>query len=256
MCVFLKSITVCCLVGTCATAGNCRTLQLTPGWRLTPAAPSVRGSLNPHVDTPVCCCATLVHMHTHTRATVRVSYQIIDNNVCVPGPCPPCPKMVSVSCLCGKAKPLPRRCSNKVTLQRNNVTFVSLFCFNFQCVMCVSPDVVVSAEVWPLVTLQTAHVHSALSHRCTRHSPLSVGPQCLSVTFVYIRHSFISFVCECVCACVGQSVLPVPGSAFRSVYVAVRRRSVRAPALVGTVSRYSDHVTDVLLRFFEEHTQK
>ncbi|XP_068611953.1 NF-X1-type zinc finger protein NFXL1 [Brachionichthys hirsutus] len=34
--------------------------------------------------------------------------------LCHPGPCPPCPKMVSVSCLCGKAKPLPRRCSNKV----------------------------------------------------------------------------------------------------------------------------------------------
>uniref|UniRef100_A0A3B4F7X3 Nuclear transcription factor, X-box binding like 1 n=1 Tax=Pundamilia nyererei TaxID=303518 RepID=A0A3B4F7X3_9CICH len=33
--------------------------------------------------------------------------------LCVSGPCPPCPKMVSVSCLCGKAQPLPRRCSNK-----------------------------------------------------------------------------------------------------------------------------------------------
>uniref|UniRef100_A0A3P9IQX2 Nuclear transcription factor, X-box binding-like 1 n=1 Tax=Oryzias latipes TaxID=8090 RepID=A0A3P9IQX2_ORYLA len=33
--------------------------------------------------------------------------------LCHPGPCPPCPKMVSVSCLCGKARPLPRRCSNK-----------------------------------------------------------------------------------------------------------------------------------------------
>nr|XP_043877062.1 NF-X1-type zinc finger protein NFXL1 isoform X1 [Solea senegalensis]XP_043877063.1 NF-X1-type zinc finger protein NFXL1 isoform X1 [Solea senegalensis]XP_043877064.1 NF-X1-type zinc finger protein NFXL1 isoform X1 [Solea senegalensis]XP_043877065.1 NF-X1-type zinc finger protein NFXL1 isoform X1 [Solea senegalensis] len=33
--------------------------------------------------------------------------------LCHPGPCPPCPKMVAVSCLCGKAKPLPRRCSNK-----------------------------------------------------------------------------------------------------------------------------------------------
>uniref|UniRef100_A0A8C2ZV98 Nuclear transcription factor, X-box binding-like 1 n=1 Tax=Cyclopterus lumpus TaxID=8103 RepID=A0A8C2ZV98_CYCLU len=33
--------------------------------------------------------------------------------LCHPGPCPPCPKMVSVSCLCGRAKPLPRRCSNK-----------------------------------------------------------------------------------------------------------------------------------------------
>uniref|UniRef100_A0A8C5DGY7 NF-X1-type zinc finger protein NFXL1-like n=1 Tax=Gouania willdenowi TaxID=441366 RepID=A0A8C5DGY7_GOUWI len=33
--------------------------------------------------------------------------------LCHPGPCPPCPKMVSVPCLCGKAKPLPRRCSNK-----------------------------------------------------------------------------------------------------------------------------------------------
>ncbi|XP_077597775.1 NF-X1-type zinc finger protein NFXL1 [Stigmatopora nigra] len=33
--------------------------------------------------------------------------------LCHPGPCPPCPKMVSVSCLCGKAKGVPRRCSNK-----------------------------------------------------------------------------------------------------------------------------------------------
>lgn len=33
--------------------------------------------------------------------------------LCHPGPCPPCPKMVSVSCWCRKAKPLPRRCSNK-----------------------------------------------------------------------------------------------------------------------------------------------
>ncbi|XP_023272195.1 NF-X1-type zinc finger protein NFXL1 [Seriola lalandi dorsalis] len=33
--------------------------------------------------------------------------------LCHPGPCPPCPKMVSVSCMCRKAKPLPRRCSNK-----------------------------------------------------------------------------------------------------------------------------------------------
>ncbi|CAF90330.1 unnamed protein product [Tetraodon nigroviridis] len=35
-----------------------------------------------------------------------------------PGPCPPCPKMVCVSCMCGKATPLPRRCSNKVQVQR------------------------------------------------------------------------------------------------------------------------------------------
>uniref|UniRef100_H3C756 Nuclear transcription factor, X-box binding-like 1 n=1 Tax=Tetraodon nigroviridis TaxID=99883 RepID=H3C756_TETNG len=34
--------------------------------------------------------------------------------LCHPGPpCPPCPKMVCVSCMCGKATPLPRRCSNK-----------------------------------------------------------------------------------------------------------------------------------------------
>uniref|UniRef100_A0A8B9J9T0 Nuclear transcription factor, X-box binding-like 1 n=1 Tax=Astyanax mexicanus TaxID=7994 RepID=A0A8B9J9T0_ASTMX len=33
--------------------------------------------------------------------------------LCHPGPCPPCPKMVSVSCVCGKAVPVPRRCSNK-----------------------------------------------------------------------------------------------------------------------------------------------
>ncbi|CDQ92663.1 unnamed protein product [Oncorhynchus mykiss] len=33
--------------------------------------------------------------------------------LCHPGPCPPCPKMVSVSCMCSKAMPVPRRCSNK-----------------------------------------------------------------------------------------------------------------------------------------------
>ncbi len=33
--------------------------------------------------------------------------------VCVSGPCPPCPKMVSVSCLCGKSSRVPRRCSAK-----------------------------------------------------------------------------------------------------------------------------------------------
>lgn len=33
--------------------------------------------------------------------------------VCVSGPCPPCPQMVSVSCLCGKSSRVPRRCSAK-----------------------------------------------------------------------------------------------------------------------------------------------
>ncbi|KPP79604.1 NF-X1-type zinc finger protein NFXL1-like, partial [Scleropages formosus] len=33
--------------------------------------------------------------------------------LCHPGPCPPCPKMVQVSCLCKKATPVPRRCSAK-----------------------------------------------------------------------------------------------------------------------------------------------
>ncbi|XP_056432252.1 NF-X1-type zinc finger protein NFXL1-like [Gadus chalcogrammus] len=33
--------------------------------------------------------------------------------LCHPGPCPPCPKMVHVACMCGKGRPLPRRCSNK-----------------------------------------------------------------------------------------------------------------------------------------------
>ncbi|XP_058618505.1 NF-X1-type zinc finger protein NFXL1 isoform X2 [Onychostoma macrolepis] len=33
--------------------------------------------------------------------------------LCHPGPCPPCPKMVSVSCLCGKSSRVPRRCSAK-----------------------------------------------------------------------------------------------------------------------------------------------
>lgn len=29
------------------------------------------------------------------------------------GPCPPCPKMVTITCFCKKAKPIPRRCSAK-----------------------------------------------------------------------------------------------------------------------------------------------
>ncbi|KAG8134922.1 hypothetical protein E2320_007990, partial [Naja naja] len=33
--------------------------------------------------------------------------------LCHPGPCPPCPKMVIITCYCQKAKPLPRRCSMK-----------------------------------------------------------------------------------------------------------------------------------------------
>eukprot|EP00079_Xenopus_tropicalis_P028320 XP_012823254.1 PREDICTED: NF-X1-type zinc finger protein NFXL1 isoform X1 [Xenopus tropicalis] len=33
--------------------------------------------------------------------------------LCHPGPCPPCPKMVTVTCFCQKAKPVPRRCSAK-----------------------------------------------------------------------------------------------------------------------------------------------
>ncbi|XP_006019090.1 NF-X1-type zinc finger protein NFXL1 [Alligator sinensis] len=33
--------------------------------------------------------------------------------LCHPGPCPPCPKMVTTTCYCKKAKPIPRRCSNK-----------------------------------------------------------------------------------------------------------------------------------------------
>nr|XP_060634470.1 NF-X1-type zinc finger protein NFXL1 [Anolis sagrei ordinatus] len=33
--------------------------------------------------------------------------------LCHPGPCPPCPKMVTVTCYCKKAKPVPRRCSTK-----------------------------------------------------------------------------------------------------------------------------------------------
>lgn len=33
--------------------------------------------------------------------------------LCHPGPCPPCPKMVTITCYCKKAKPVPRRCSAK-----------------------------------------------------------------------------------------------------------------------------------------------
>ncbi|MBN3315137.1 NFXL1 protein, partial [Atractosteus spatula] len=33
--------------------------------------------------------------------------------LCHPGPCPPCPKMVTVTCFCKKARPVPRRCSAK-----------------------------------------------------------------------------------------------------------------------------------------------
>lgn len=46
--------------GTCVTVGSCRILRLIPGWLLTPAAPSVRRSSNPPVDTPVCCSVTPV----------------------------------------------------------------------------------------------------------------------------------------------------------------------------------------------------
>ncbi|XP_034267249.1 NF-X1-type zinc finger protein NFXL1 [Pantherophis guttatus] len=33
--------------------------------------------------------------------------------LCHPGPCPPCPKMVIITCYCKKARPVPRRCSMK-----------------------------------------------------------------------------------------------------------------------------------------------
>lgn len=33
--------------------------------------------------------------------------------LCHPGPCPPCPKMVSLSCYCGNSNAVARRCSNK-----------------------------------------------------------------------------------------------------------------------------------------------
>lgn len=53
-----------------------------------------------------------------------------------------------------------------------------------------------SAEVRPLVTVRTAQLHSALSHRCTRLEPLPA-----SLDFISIRHLFISyFVYMCVCA--------------------------------------------------------
>ncbi len=34
--------------------------------------------------------------------------------LCHPGPCPPCPKMIQISCNCTKSDPITRRCSNKV----------------------------------------------------------------------------------------------------------------------------------------------
>ncbi len=33
--------------------------------------------------------------------------------LCHPGPCPPCPNMVNISCHCAKSAPVSRRCSNK-----------------------------------------------------------------------------------------------------------------------------------------------
>ncbi len=34
--------------------------------------------------------------------------------LCHPGPCPPCPTMLSSSCFCAKSAAVPRRCSNKL----------------------------------------------------------------------------------------------------------------------------------------------
>lgn len=65
-------------------------------------------------------CLLLCHpgTHTNTLSYSCTTQNLLKNNslcVCmfVLGPCPPCPKMVSVSCVCGKAAPVPRRCSNK-----------------------------------------------------------------------------------------------------------------------------------------------
>lgn len=33
--------------------------------------------------------------------------------LCHPGPCPPCPKMIQISCNCSKSSSVPRRCANK-----------------------------------------------------------------------------------------------------------------------------------------------
>ncbi|MEQ2182953.1 hypothetical protein GOODEAATRI_027564 [Goodea atripinnis] len=57
------SVISACSYCTCVTVGSCRILQLIPGWFLTPAAPSVRRSSGPDVDTPVCCSVTLVTTH-------------------------------------------------------------------------------------------------------------------------------------------------------------------------------------------------
>lgn len=87
-------------------------------------------------------------------------------------------------------------------------------------------------------------------HSCTQpcHTGAHVTSHFLFCRCVFVLHSFLSVTyLSSLCVCVCQCVLPVPGSAFRSVCVAVRRWSVRVPALVGTVSRYSEHVTDLLL---------
>lgn len=131
--------------GTRVTVGSCRTLQLTPGWRLTPAAPSVRESSSPPVDTPACCCATL--------APVLRVQRWFQSPVCV-----------------ARLSPSPVA----VATRRGRVSRSVVGCY-----------------------------------------PADSTPALNPVT---------------------QSVTPVPGSAFRSACAAVRRRSVRAPALVGTVS--------------------
>uniref|UniRef100_A0A3Q2Q3X1 NF-X1-type domain-containing protein n=1 Tax=Fundulus heteroclitus TaxID=8078 RepID=A0A3Q2Q3X1_FUNHE len=105
--------------GTPVTVGSCRTPPLTPGWFLTPAAPCARRSCDLAVDTPVCCSVTLVtttspvHSLCCPHGSGPGKTRTFLSPCLPPGPCPPCPKMVAVSCMCGKAKPLPRRCSNK-----------------------------------------------------------------------------------------------------------------------------------------------
>lgn len=127
-----------------------RSLLQTPGSSHIPVDRCVSESLNPRVDIAACFFVTQVHLiwgqYAHLMCSAVwcckdkntwkkcfcvkwITYRWVSEIikiflrchqffffclcVCVSGPCPPCPKMVSVSCLCGKSSRVPRRCSAK-----------------------------------------------------------------------------------------------------------------------------------------------
>lgn len=94
-----------------------------------------------------------------------------------------------------------------------------------------SAGLVVSAAVWKVVALQTAHLFTAVSHRYT-HTVCHTHT--LTHTHVMCEASLkapLSLSCVC------QSARPVPESAFRSVCAAERRQRGPAPAPAGPASR-------------------